>query len=382
MTRNGYVMRADRLKQVMKDIDSTFEDKNLKMAKFSRFVTEAAQRGILHVSKMDNGQLEVDRPLGIAGDAAAPAATAAAAAASPADAGAPAAEAEREPGRERGRRGRRDRGRGRRSEGAAAAGSAAAPAAAPAATTAPAAGGKTATPSTPVPSAAPAVAATPASANLGERLTRVEALELLKRAVDELTDTSARPVPASKVREKARALLGRDSETLSERHFGRILQDAHDADVIDLRRRGDDYEVARVVGTATVAEQLGTAAATAAAAAAAAAAPAVAANRTMAARAGRSGFGKKLGEAPANLLSIGVVASASPRVPSAPASVPGAAAASGSSEADAAVAGGGAKKKAAGARKKATSKTAKKASATGVKKTVRRKTAARKVPQG
>ena len=62
--------------------------------------------------------------------------------------------------------------------------------------------------------------------------------------------------PRSLVRSTARALLGRDSESLSERNFTRILQDAHDADVIDLRRRGDDYEVAAAVGAAPVAAQL------------------------------------------------------------------------------------------------------------------------------
>ncbi len=62
MVRNGDVMRADRLKQVMQDIDSTFDEKNLGMSKFSRFVQEAAQRGLLSLSKMDNGQLEVGPP--------------------------------------------------------------------------------------------------------------------------------------------------------------------------------------------------------------------------------------------------------------------------------------------------------------------------------
>jgi uncharacterized protein (TIGR00288 family) len=41
MQRNGDVMRADRLKQVMQEIDSTFDEKSLGMSKFSRFVQEA-----------------------------------------------------------------------------------------------------------------------------------------------------------------------------------------------------------------------------------------------------------------------------------------------------------------------------------------------------
>src|SRR4249919_2760323 len=62
MKRNNDVMRSDRLKQVMQDIDNTFDEKNLGISKFSRFCQEAAQRGLLSVSKLDNGQLEVDLP--------------------------------------------------------------------------------------------------------------------------------------------------------------------------------------------------------------------------------------------------------------------------------------------------------------------------------
>src|SRR5258705_7616652 len=62
MKRNGDVMRADRLKQVMQQIDSSFDEKNLGMSKFSRFVTEAAHRGLLNLTKLENGQLEVGPP--------------------------------------------------------------------------------------------------------------------------------------------------------------------------------------------------------------------------------------------------------------------------------------------------------------------------------
>src|SRR5205085_6380905 len=63
-------------------------------------------------------------------------------------------------------------------------------------------------------------------------------------------------IRASALRAKARELLGRDSESLSDRNFPRILKDAHDNDVIDLRRRGDDFEVARIAESAPVAEQV------------------------------------------------------------------------------------------------------------------------------
>src|SRR5213595_1574702 len=62
MQRNKDVMRADRLKQVMQQIDSSFDEKNLGMSKFSRFVTEAAHRGLVTLTKLENGQFEVGPP--------------------------------------------------------------------------------------------------------------------------------------------------------------------------------------------------------------------------------------------------------------------------------------------------------------------------------
>src|SRR5687767_15703037 len=64
MKRNGDVMRADRLKQVMQQIDSSFDEKTLGHSKFSRFTQDAAERGLLKVTKLENGQLEVDVPDG------------------------------------------------------------------------------------------------------------------------------------------------------------------------------------------------------------------------------------------------------------------------------------------------------------------------------
>jgi uncharacterized protein (TIGR00288 family) len=101
MKKNGDVMRADRLKQVMQQMDSSFDEKNLGMSKFSRFVTEAAQRKLLTLKKMENGQIEIDAP-----SAGIHAKADAGRAAQPARAG--------EPARERGGRGSRSRsGRGR-----------------------------------------------------------------------------------------------------------------------------------------------------------------------------------------------------------------------------------------------------------------------------
>ena len=90
----------------------------------------------------------------------------------------------------------------------------------------------------------------------GERLTRNEAFDLVRRAVETLTTDDEDTTRASDVRQRARELLGRDSESLNDRMFIRILKDAHDGGVIDLRRRGDDFEVARAAEAVPVADQV------------------------------------------------------------------------------------------------------------------------------
>src|SRR6185312_11029102 len=278
MKRNGDVMRADRLKQVMQDIDNSFDEKNLGMAKFSRFVTEAAQRGLLTLTKLENGQMEVDIVGGGAAAAAPPAPRAAAPNGLP---------EERANGTEEtARRGRgRDRNRGAPATGAAREAHAAPPAAEP--------------------------AQTPAGEMTGERLTRDEALDLVHRAVEHLGATAAEPVPAASVRRTARELLGRDSESLNERFFHRILRDAHDAERIDLRHHGEEYEVAPGSARAAAAAPAKPAAPAASADVAAdasqaqrSAANAASLRRGMRHRGLRTSRG---GELPPDLLSVGVV---------------------------------------------------------------------------
>ncbi|MEP6991133.1 MAG: hypothetical protein ABJA80_09410, partial [bacterium] len=106
---NGDVMRSDRLKQVMQEIDSSFDEKDLGMAKFSRFVQDAVQRGLLSATKLENGQLEIGLPSGAKGDARA---AENAAADEAARTEGPAAAPDKASGT-RGRRGRRGRGRDR-----------------------------------------------------------------------------------------------------------------------------------------------------------------------------------------------------------------------------------------------------------------------------
>jgi uncharacterized protein (TIGR00288 family) len=240
MQKNGDVMRADRLKQVMQEIDATFDEKDLGMSKFSRFCMEAAQKGLLHVAKLENGQLEVGLPKG----GAAPVAPAAAPApsAAPSAASAPRADGEREEREGRSRRGRRGRGgRGRERD------------------------ERPATPAQGELAVSEASAGTPVTAPspkqddtigvAGIRLTRDEAFGLIRDAVNAVT-AGDNPVPSETVRAKAFALLGRDSESLSAKNFARILKDAHDAGILDLRKRGQFFEVTAVADAPSIADQL------------------------------------------------------------------------------------------------------------------------------
>jgi uncharacterized LabA/DUF88 family protein len=273
MKRNGDVMRADRLKQVMQQMDPTFDEKNVGKSKFSLFVTEAAKKGLLSLTKLENGQFEVDLPKET-DEAPLPAAPVAAAP-QPAETG----EARRPRRDSRGRG--RDRGRPPRGE-------------KPPAET-------HAAPAPQQPVERPVAAATSNEiGSSGLRLTRAEAFDLVKRAAASLVSGDS-AAPASLVRSTARALLGRDSESLNERNFARILQDAHDADMIDLRKRGSDYEVAVAAGAPTVSAQLA-----AAQPAAPETKPSTPAPRGMAARGGRGPMGRP-GAPPPHILSVGVV---------------------------------------------------------------------------
>ena len=59
MVDRSDVMRSDRLKQVMQEIDPTFDESGHGFSKFSKFLAEAASRGLVKLQKMDNGQYEV-----------------------------------------------------------------------------------------------------------------------------------------------------------------------------------------------------------------------------------------------------------------------------------------------------------------------------------
>jgi uncharacterized protein (TIGR00288 family) len=359
MQRNGDVMRSDRLKQVMQEIDSTFDEKNLGFSKFSKFCLDASQKGLLHVTKLDNGQLDVAPPTkgAVADRPAASTASTDSAAPAPARDAAPLAEGEeRERSGRRGRRGGRGRSRrereetplGTTAERAVAALDDGADTEAPAIAAAPA----TVAAAAPIPQAAPAARAaapraearpprqseprtphTPkagapkADASIGVagiRLTRDEAFDLVRKSVAALVSGDD-SVPSERVREKAFALLGRDSESLSEKNFARIMRDAHDGDVIDLRKRGDAFEVATAAQAPSVADQLNVKEAALKAASdkeKAANAPIV--PRGMGPRGappkfGSRGMGGKTNAPPPDFLMIGVVGG--PAKPAAPAAI-------------------------------------------------------------
>lgn len=226
MAAQGDVMRSDRLKQVMQQIDPNFDESNAGFNRFSKFVTEAGARGLIQVIKQENGQYDVAPGKGVPAAApvkesrpprgrggrgpsatavAAPAPAVRAAEAAPTDG----KSAEERAGRRRGRG--RGRGRGKGEEGA--------------------------TPSTAAPSAA-----APSAPYVAEPsgLTLAEAFHLLGRALGEL------PTPAGHevVRARMAALHGTEDVLLEVPRFFKLLRQANDAEVADVRLLGDDeYEV-------------------------------------------------------------------------------------------------------------------------------------------
>ncbi|MGQ0649935.1 MAG: NYN domain-containing protein [Gemmatimonadaceae bacterium] len=298
MQKNGDVMRSDRLKQVMQDIDATFDEKNVGhgYSKFSKFVTDAADKGLVRTTKLENGQLEVAPADGavVASGKATPSAGPERPAAS--------AVASGDAGRDdRGRRGRRGRGRDRdrdrdRTNGDRSAAEqqiADRPAAAP----------------PPAESRPARSESTDTIGRGGERLTRQEAFDLVKSATAALVAVDDAAL-SSDVRKKAFQLLGRDSESLGERNFHRILRDAHDAEVIDLRRRGDDYEVSLPAKAPSVADQVKAADQAHAPSRPTTSAPGV--PRGMGPRGVAQRGGRGPGAPPPDLLMIGVVEPPSP----------------------------------------------------------------------
>jgi uncharacterized protein (TIGR00288 family) len=196
MARNGDVMRSDRLKQVMQQIDSNFDERNAGFNRFSKFVLEAGHKGVLLVTKMENGQYEV-APLGGAFEPAREV---------PAEPPAREAREARDGAgrRGRGRRGRgRDRDRERERE-------------------------------------RPAAGAGREQPARGGALTLSRAFQLMAQALAEFRA----PVGHEALRLRMAAMHGRDDALLDAGRFPRLLRQANDAEIADVRKVGEDeYEI-------------------------------------------------------------------------------------------------------------------------------------------
>jgi uncharacterized protein (TIGR00288 family) len=228
MAAGGDVMRTDRLKQVMLDLDPAFDEKEIGYNKFSRFVHEAANKGAIRLRKGENGQYEIVVDEGEEAPRAAAERRPREAAESP--------DGRRDRDRDRGRgRGRgRDREEPRREAPAAAPQAEAAPEAAPA----------------PQPEPKAAAAAAPATAPAAQA-GPVDSLEgaygLLQLAVQQLGGKSVRDGDVK--RRMLDLAPGFDETTLGFSKFTRFLRQAHDAEVIDLQRaNGGNYEVSLSAG--------------------------------------------------------------------------------------------------------------------------------------
>jgi hypothetical protein len=207
MTRNGDVMRSDRLKQVMQQIDPNFDERNAGFNRFSKFVIEAGQKGVVQITKLDNGQYEVSPGLN------APAVSAP----SPRPRAAEGREAREDSGRRgRGRRGRGGRDRAGPREGAARERSSAGP-------------------------RAGATQRGPArEERTGGALTLARAFQLMSEALSEFRS----PVGQEALRLRMVAMHGREDPLLDAARFPRLLRQANDAEVADVRKVGDDdYEI-------------------------------------------------------------------------------------------------------------------------------------------
>ncbi|MBW3552240.1 MAG: hypothetical protein KY466_01950, partial [Gemmatimonadetes bacterium] len=210
MANDNDVMRSDRLKQVMLELDPSFDEAQLGYSKFNRFLTEAASKNKLALKKLENGQYEVQPLVGGAE-----------------------AESVREREESRRGRGRREPRREpvRREEPAREAQRPRQP--------------KAATPEPQKPTPRPAT-----------RERKAEDLQhgydLLRRAISDIIaggdQTAARD---SDIKRRMLELeAGWDEAEIGFTKFSRFLRQAHDAEVIDLQKSGEGYYEARVPGGA------------------------------------------------------------------------------------------------------------------------------------
>jgi len=207
MKKRGDVMRSDRLKQVMQEIDASFDEKNVGMNRFSKFVDEAKRKGLLTATKLENGQYEID--LGSSapgGDRALP----------PIPGGADERRGKERAAHDQAKEAGAPRGRGRRGGRGRGAGAETAHAPAPS-------GG--------------------APVGKGD-LSLAEAFDLLKRVLREMGAFPPTVVGEDPVRERMAELHGNAQDPLFHRpRFGRLLRQAQDAGIVDLSKDERGFEM-------------------------------------------------------------------------------------------------------------------------------------------
>jgi uncharacterized protein (TIGR00288 family) len=231
MAADDDVMRSDRLKQVMVELDPTFDEGVLGFTKFNKFLTEAASRNRLALKKLENGQYEV-QPFEHGG-----------------------AESREERPRGRGRRDRKEEPRRESREQRESRGAREPRERAQADSAAPSRGRGEPRAERPRQESAPSpeprreAAKPPARPVARDRREEQigEAYELLRRAVRELASQPGEPVRDSDIKRKMLEIEpGWDESTIGFTKFSRFLRQAHDAEVVDLSRHADGFFEARL----------------------------------------------------------------------------------------------------------------------------------------
>jgi uncharacterized protein (TIGR00288 family) len=188
MQQNGDVMRSDRLKQVMQELDPNFDEKDAGFSKYSKFLQESARRGLMRLNKLENGQFEI----GLGSNANVP----------------PEVEAQADADESA----RREASRGRRRRGGR--------------------GGERSRPAED--------RARGPEERAAEGLTLSQGFSLVREALQEIGAVGDEATDADQVRDRMMERHGQADDALFEaRRFQRFLRQAHDAGVIDLVKSDD-----------------------------------------------------------------------------------------------------------------------------------------------
>jgi ribonuclease E len=200
----------------MQQIDPNFDERNAGFNRFSKFVIEAGQKGVVLLNKLDNGQYEVaPGPHAKMAAPSAPAPTRSHGEAGREEAGGRSREDSGRRGRNRRGRGGRDRSAGRDS-----------------------AAQRDRLNGSPRSEGGQHLPAR--EARIDGALTLARAFQLMSQALSEFRS----PVGQEALRLRMVAMHGREDPLLDAGRFPRLLRQANDAEVADVRKVGDDdYEI-------------------------------------------------------------------------------------------------------------------------------------------